>query len=487
MAESMPGAWYAAFKAKDTRFDGKFFVGVSSTGIYCRPVCRAKLPREENCTCFPTAAAAEQAGYRPCLVCRPELAPGMSAADATASLARRAARLLEESGGSGLSLVQMAGRLGCTDRHLRRVFAAAYGVSPVQYLQTGKLLQAKSLLTDTDLPVLEVAMAAGFGSLRRFNALFKKQYRLSPTALRRQATGRGSHGDGLTLSLGYRPPYPWEQVLDFLEKRAVPGVEAVRDGAYLRTVRLEAGEGRYASGWIRVESPPGRDQLAVTVSASLLPALPGVLGRVRRLFDLDCDPEAIYEVLSTMNDIRPGLCVPGVRLPGSFDSYETALRAVLGQQVTLAAAKTMAARLVEVFGVQVETGVEGLTHAFPAPGGILALEGLIEDRLGPLGITAVQARAILQLTRALAEGGIDLGPGALPEVEMKKLMTIPGIGGWTARYIAMRAMGWPDAFLETDAAVKKALAPRAPKEIIALAEIWRPWRSYAVMNLWNSL
>ena len=238
MPETKDRALYSAYKAKDTRFDGRFFIGISSTGIYCRPVCRAKRAKLENCNFFPTAAAAERAGYRPCLLCRPELAPGTAITDATAALSHRAARLLEESCGSGQTLNELAGRLGCTDRHLRRTFMAEYNVSPVQYLQTCRLLLAKNLLTDTDLSVLDVAMAAGFGSLRRFNDLFKNRYRLSPTSLRKQAAGRECQESDVTLALGYRSPYRWEQMLGFLAQRAIPGVELVRDNEYWRTAQL---------------------------------------------------------------------------------------------------------------------------------------------------------------------------------------------------------------------------------------------------------
>ncbi|MDL2238565.1 helix-turn-helix domain-containing protein, partial [Christensenellaceae bacterium OttesenSCG-928-K19] len=288
------GGWYAAFKAKDSRFDGRFFIGVSSTGIYCRPVCRAKMPKAENCTYYSTAAEAEQAGYRPCLLCRPELAPGMSVTDATTTLARRAARLMEESCAAGERLEEVAGRLGCTSRHLRRAFKAEYNVSPVQYLQTCRLLLAKNLLTDTGLSVLDVAMAAGFGSLRRFNELFKKQYRLPPTALRKLADREGVRGGDITILLGYRPPYQWRHMLDFLAQRAIFGVEAVSGDKYMRTVRLEAeGQGQ-VFGWIKVGNRPEKSALAVTVSASLLPVLPQVLARVRSLFDLYCDPQAVF-------------------------------------------------------------------------------------------------------------------------------------------------------------------------------------------------
>jgi len=479
--------WYAALKARDARFDGRFFVGVSSTGIYCRPICRAKLPKAENCTFYATAAEADKAGFRPCLLCRPELAPGTAPVDATVALVHRATRLLEENCGNGLSIEELADHLGCTGRHLRRVFSAAYNVTPVQYLQTCRLLLAKNLLTDTGLSVIDVAMAAGFGSLRRFNDLFKKKYRLAPTALRRQSANSKSQNNNITLALGYRPPYQWQQMLDFLALRAIPGVETIRDGEYLRTVKLVTREKRHVHGWVRVGHRAQSNVLTVTVDSNLLPVLTHLLARIRYLFDLYCEPHAVYEVLAAMNTIRPNLCTPGIRLPGCFDAFEMAVRAVLGQQITVKAARTLAARLVEAYGTPIQTGIDCLTHAFPSPEDIIALDGPIDRHLGPLGITRARARTILELAYALVREDINFTFSTQPEIEMKKLMAIPGIGSWTAQYIAMRAMGWPDAFPHTDFGVKKALAPRTPSEILVLAETWRPWRSYATVNLWNSL
>ena len=492
MQQSKDKSLYSAFKAKDTRFDGRFFAGISSTGIYCRPVCKAKKPKIENCNFYPTAAAAEQAGYRPCLLCRPELAPGTAIVDASASLALRAARLLEENCGTGQSLDEIAGRLGYTDRHLRRVFTAEYNVSPVQYLQTCRLLLAKNLLTDTNLSVLDVAMAAGFGSLRRFNDLFKKQYRLSPTSLRKQAAGKENRDSdaaaNIILALGYRPPYRWEQILRFLAQRAIPGIEVIKENEYLRTVKFFAKEKKkYLKGWIRVGNIPKKNTLKVTISPELLPALPQILAKVRQLFDLHCDPETIYEVLSPMNNMHPNLCVPGTRLPGCFDPFEMAIRAVLGQQITVKAASTLAARLVNTYGSPIQTGIDGLTHIFPLPENIIDLDTPIANNLGPLGITSARAKTILGLSKAFVQKEINFDQSADPEIEIKKLLALPGIGNWTARYIAMRAMSWPDAFLETDAGIKKALAPRTEKEMISMSEAWRPWRSYATINLWNSL
>jgi AraC family transcriptional regulator of adaptative response / DNA-3-methyladenine glycosylase II len=410
--------------------------------------------------------------------------------------------MLEENCGNGQSLEEIAEWLGFSGRHLRRVFAAEYHVPPVQYLQTCRLLLAKNLLTDTELPVLDIAMAAGFGSLRRFNDIFKKRYNLSPTALRKRTAEEKKHIGDITLTLGYRPPYPWEKMLHFLAARAINGVEAVQNGEYMRTARFMTTEGKQVYGFVRVGHQPEKNALAVTVSETLLPVLPQVLARIRHLFDLHCDPDAVYETLRTMNDLRPGLCVLGTRVPGCFNAFEMAVRAVLGQQITVKAAGTLAARIVAAYGTPVQTeteqagagqtgigqtGIEGLTHIFPSPEAILALGGNIENHLGPLGVTAARSGTIYELARVLAQREITIDLCARPEEEMKKLTAIRGIGSWTAQYIAMRAMEWPDAFLETDAGVKKALGPYTSKELREMAEAWRPWRSYATVNLWNSL
>lgn len=480
-------ALYEAFKAKDARFDGRFFVGIASTGVYCRPVCRARQAKLESCTFFASAAEAEKAGYRPCLMCRPELAPGNSLVDASSVLARKAARLLEERCGSGQSLEKLAETLGCTGRHLRRVFLEEYHVSPVQYLQTCRLLLAKNLLTDTSLSVLEVAMAAGFGSLRRMNDLFQKEYHLSPTALRKKASDGKKHTGQIAVGLGYRPPYCWEEILRFLRARAIPGVEVVEDDAYLRTVQLADKRATPHSGWIRVTHRPQKNRLDVTLSDTLIPVLSQVLARVRRLFDLYCDPDVIDQTLGAMNELRSGLCVAGTRLPGCFEPFEMSVRAILGQQITVKAASTLAGRLVKNMGHPVDTGLEGLTHIFPTAKDITALGDDVQERMGVLGVIAVRSSCILTLARAMIQGEILLDQNADPEQEILKLCAIKGIGSWTAQYIAMRTMGWPDAFLETDIGVRHALPNYTPKEMLALAEKWRPWRSYAVINLWNSL
>ena len=478
--------YYPAFKAHDARFDGRVYVGVSSTKIYCRPVCGAKIPKEENCTFFPSAAAAEAAGYRPCLKCRPELAPGSAPVDASVNHAKKAVLIIEE-GMDDLGLEDLAMSLGITGRHLRRVFLSEYGVSPVQYVQTHRLLLAKSLLTDTRLPVTDIAYAAGFGSIRRFNALFQKNYRLSPSSLRKNADRSGdSIMDCITLYLGYRPPYLFDNLLVFLGERAVPGVESVADRMYHRAIAIECG-GKTYRGIVSVRNAEKKNALAVTVSASLLPVLQTVLARVKHLFDLDCDPMEIVNRLNVMNEIKDGLCVPGIRVPGCFDGFEMAVRAVLGQQITVRAARTLAGRIAGAYGTELEKPAHGLTHTFPAPSEICGLDGLIENHLGRLGVTGARARSIKALAEGMESGDIRLSVSADPAAMMRKLLALPGFGPWTVQYIAMRALSWPDAFPDTDYGVKKALNISAQKEILELSERWKPYRSYATVLLWNSL
>lgn len=479
-------ACFAALCAHDARFDGRFFVGITSTGIYCRPICRVKLPREENCRFFINAAAAEAAGYRPCLKCRPELAPGLAPADAAARTARKAAFIMEEDCLADRSISDLAEVLKITDRHLRRIFFSEYGVSPVQYLQTLRLLLAKSLLTDTQLSVTEVAMAAGFGSIRRFNDVFQKQYRLTPGKLRRIGTQLPKNNSEITLSLGYRPPYAWDELISFLAERAIPGIECVTNNVYRRTAAVQRGKTVYR-GWISIANVPKSNSLSVTVATTLLPVLSQVLTRARCLFDVNCSPLEINEKLMVMNKLWPDVCVPGMRLPGCFDPFEMSVRAILGQQVTVKAARTLAMRLADAFGERVETPFGELCVTFPGPGTICHLEAPIENQLGPLGIIGTRARSILALAEALETGFVTFSPCADPEIEMEKLIKLPGLGPWTVQYIGMRALGWPDAFPHTDYGVKKALSGMESRQILKLSQVWRPWRSYATINLWNSL
>ncbi|HEY5975922.1 MAG TPA: AlkA N-terminal domain-containing protein [Geobacteraceae bacterium] len=477
---------YAALLARDARFDGRFFVGVASTGIYCRPVCRARTPKAENCSFYASAAAAEASGFRPCLRCRPELAPGLARVDAEARLARLAAQRMEADGLSDQTIGGLAAALGVTDRHLRRVFASEYGVSPVVWLQTQRLLTARQLLTNTSLPIMQVAMDAGFGSVRRLNTLFRRHYRRSPVDFRGETGTSRDPAEPMTLSLAYRPPFAWETLLKFLGERAIPGVEEVAASQYRRTAAITH-NGTTHRGWLAVGHRPDRNVLTVTLAASLFPVLNQVLARVRFLFDLNCMPAEIQEKLGNMRINGAWVFEPGLRVPGCFDPFEMTVRAILGQQITVRAARTLAMRLAASLGEPVQTPFPELTVTFPTSERICAVPQPVADQLGPLGVTGARARSIRALAEALQQGTIRLGPGADPEREMTNLAALPGFGPWTVQYLAMRALGWPDAFPHTDFGVKKALGNLPPREILALAQEWAPWRSYATLCLWNQL
>ncbi|MCO8170181.1 helix-turn-helix domain-containing protein [Pseudomonas sp. 21LCFQ02] len=469
-----PQTCYAAFVARDRRFDGWFFMGVSSTGIYCRPVCPVRAPLASNCTFYSSAAAAEQAGYRPCLRCRPELAPGHAALDVSGHLAQAAARLIEQGYLNGRSLEDLAQRVGVTARHLRRIFEAEFGVGLVGYAQTQKLLTAKRLLTDTGLPMAEVALASGFGSVRRFNDVFLARYGLNPSRLRK--TRQASLTQGLRFELAYRPPFAWRGVLAFLAQRCIAGVESVEPERYSRLIEVEQGGTRLA-GWINVSHVGKRHALQVEVSSSLQPAIVQVLGLVRRVFDTGCRPDLVDEHLGTLVD---GL--PGMRVPGTFDGFEIAVRAVVGQQISVLRARQILGRIAERYGTPVANAPEGLRHAFPAAH---VLVGLEPQALIDCGLIGIRAEAIIEVARQVAAGNIVLEPLVPLQPTLAALRQIRGIGEWTVQYIAMRALGWPNAFPQGDAVLKKYLGCATAGQLDDYASRWAPWRAYAVVHLWR--
>jgi AraC family transcriptional regulator of adaptative response / DNA-3-methyladenine glycosylase II len=473
-------AAFDALRSHDSRFDGVFFVGVTSTGIYCRPICPARTPRRTNCRFFASAGAAEKAGFRPCLRCRPELAPGLAPVDRAHRIAHSITRRIEEGHlDEGTGLEEIAAEFGISSRQLRRIVQRELGVSPVELRQTRRLLLAKQLLTETALPVTEIAFASGFSSLRRFNDAFRTQYRLPPTGLRRQAAGPHEIRAGTaTLQLGYRPPYDWEEMRKFLGARAIRGVECVTEASYSRTVRLGG-----HTGWITVTPAPEKCALRVEFTHSLSPVLPALLGRLRNLFDLTARPDLIAAHLGRDPRLRESVAEkPGLRVPGAFDGFEMAVRAILGQQITVKAATTLAGRFAEAFGEKIETPLPGLTRLPPlAP--VVAAASV--DAIAKLGIVSARATAIRALAQALGGGALKLDAGANPEAEIAALIALPGIGAWTAQYLAMRASRWPDAFPKEDVAVRKALGGVSAKGAEEISQPWRPWRSYAVMHLWG--
>ncbi len=469
---------YRALVTRDARFDGLFFVGVATTRIYCRPICSARTPRADRCRFFPLAAAAEEAGFRPCLRCRPELSPGHASVDAVGRLARAAAARIEAGAlDGGGTLDGLAAEFGLGARQLRRAIGRELGVSPVRLAQTHRLLLAKRLLTETGMPIIEVALASGFESLRRFNALFQSRYRMPPSRFRK-SPGASPARMGLRLRMAYRPPLAWAELLGFLRARAIAGVERVVDGGYERVAEFGAHR-----GWLRVEPGSAAGCLSVEFADSLAPALAPLLAGLRHLFDLDARPDAIAAHLAV--DGRLGAAVarcPGLRVPGAFDGFELAWRAILGQRVSVRAATTVAGRLAAGYGEPIEVGRPGLDRLSPRPERVA--DAGVEDLAG-LGLGRDRASTIKALARAVADGQLRLGRGVDAEAAVARLREIPGIGEWTAQYIAMRALAWPDAFPHGDLILRRRMGDPSPSGLREMAEAWRPWRSYAAMHLWN--
>jgi AraC family transcriptional regulator of adaptative response / DNA-3-methyladenine glycosylase II len=479
---------YRAVSARDARFDGLFFTAVRTTGIYCRSVCSARTPKPSSCTFFETAAAAERAGYRPCLRCRPELAPGRP--DYAAGLAEAVLARVQAGALDSASVETLAARIGLSSRQVRRILVDHFGVTPIEVAQTQRLLFAKKLLHETGLPMTEIALAAGFGSLRRFNDVFKTRYGLSPSALKRAAGPATAASNEVTIRLSYRPPLAWDALLGYFERRATRGVESVDRQGYWRTLQIELDSG-VLSGWLNVRPIAETSQLAVTVPAHLAPALMPISLRLRAQFDLDCDPARVANHLGDDALLAPIVrAAPGLRVAGAWDGFELALRAVLGQQVSVAGASTLAGRLAQRFGQPVDCAHPHLTHLAATPA---ALAGANEAQIAAIGLPGARARTIKALAQFALAGGFSASNGSHIDRRVLELMALPGIGAWTAQYIAMRALRHPDAFPAGDLGLRKAA--RAPNEaalptVRALerrAEHWRPWRAYAAAYLWHSL
>jgi AraC family transcriptional regulator of adaptative response / DNA-3-methyladenine glycosylase II len=475
-----PDACYRALSTRDARFDGRLFVGVKTTGIYCRPICPARTPKRENVLFFASAAAAREAGFRPCLRCRPETSPQSGAWRGASATVSRALSLIEDGALDEAGEPALAERLGVGERQLRRLFHQHLGASPVAVAQTRRIHLAKQLIHETDLPMTEVALASGFGSVRRFNETFKAMFGRPPASLRRSRTTAGPPG-AITLSLAYRPPYDWDAIIAFLAARAIPGVEVVERGVYSRTIGLAG-----ARGTLSVR-PDTKNRLKVTVRFPRPSALPAIIARVRRVFDLAADPAAIAEDLSKDAVLAPLVAArPGLRVPGACDGFELAVRAILGQQITVVAARGLAGRIVAAYGeplAAADGARPGLTHLFPTP------ERLAAADIGALGMPGARAKALVGLSQAVAADPAIFGPKRSLEEAVAALRGLAGIGEWTAQYIAMRELREPDAFPAADIGLMRALADETgrrptPAELLARAEAWRPWRAYAALHLW---
>ncbi len=471
-----------AMAAKDHRFDGLFFIAVRSTGIYCRPVCPAPAPKRQNISFYPNAAAATTAGYRPCLRCRPELSPEAHAQVREDSV-RRALALIVEGALQDSSIAALAARVGLSARQLQRVFLAHIGATPHTVHATRRLLLAKQLLTETALPVTDVALAAGYNSLRRFNAAFKVGCGMPPSAIRRQKPAATAPSGTLTLRLGYRPPLDFALLMAFLAKRAIPGIERVNADSYERVVGAAD-----APAWIRVSAFATRPELQLEISEADPRAIPDIVRRVRRMFDLDANLQAVHATFADDPLLERAIALhPGLRVPCAWDGFELAVRAVLGQQISVAGATTLARRLVETWGTQrAGTAIShpGLDRLFPSP------ERLHDAPLENIGLPRTRAATLRALASAVAEGRLSFEAGQTLDTFVERATALPGIGAWTAHYIAMRALALPDAFPAGDLVLQQRLAPPGlvrlgERATEARSQAWRPWRAYAVLHLWH--
>jgi len=476
-----PVACRRAFVTRDPRFDGRIFCGVKTTGVYCRPVCPARTPKAENVVYFPSAAAAQEAGFRPCLRCRPEASPDMGAWRGTSNTVSRALALIEAGALDHADVDALAARLGVGERQLRRLFRQHLGASPVAVAQTHRVLLAKQLIQETRLPMTEVALAAGFGSVRRFNETFQQLFDRPPGALRRsQKPPQSAVGAGVVVRLPYRPPYDWDGVIGFLAARAVTGVEAVTPERYARTLAVDGARG------LVVVRPGAGDWLEAEIRFPHLQALPAVIARIRRVFDLAADPALIGAHLSQDPALAPLVAArPGLRAPGAWDGFELAVRAVLGQQITVTAARTLAGRLTQAYGERIDDPAAaelGLTHLFPTP------ERLVGQDIAALGMPSARGRSLEALARKVAEQPAIFAPRADLDSAIAALSALPGVGEWTAQYIALRELREPDAFPHADIGLMRALADAGVRPtalaLLARAEAWRPWRAYAAQHLW---
>jgi AraC family transcriptional regulator of adaptative response / DNA-3-methyladenine glycosylase II len=474
---------FRAIATRDVRFDGRLFIGVKTTGIYCRPICPARTPKRENVTFWPSAASAQEAGFRPCLRCRPEISPDAAAWRGTSNTVSRGLALIAEGGLDGdAGMSALCERLGVGERQLRRLFDKHLGAPPITVAQTRRVLFAKQLIHETQLPMTSIALASGFGSVRRFNDAFRKLYRRPPSELRRQSVGRAALST-VTIRLGYKPPYDWDAILSFLAARTIAGVELVDKNRYARTIELD---GAFGS----VEVTPGKNHLVATIRFPQVQSLLSVVARLRRLFDLDADVETIGRHLSGDEALAPLIARrPGLRTPGAWDGFELAVRAILGQQITVTGARALAVKIVERAGTDISADMSGddrLNRVFPSAMRIARTD------LSTLGMPRARIAALTGLAQAVTENSKLLEPAGSFDETIARLVALPGFGPWTAQYWALRALRDSDAFPAADVALLRSPAVAkegkrpSPKALLERAESWRPWRAYAAQHLWTA-
>lgn len=473
-------ACYRAVASRDVRFDGRFFTAVKTTGIYCRPICPARTPRRENVVFYPSAAAAQAAGFRPCLRCRPETAPELAAWRGTSNTTSRALALIETGALDDGDVAALAERLGVGERHLRRLFDQHLGASPVAVAQTRRVLLAKQLIHETSLSMTQVAMASGFGSIRRFNETFVQLFGRAPSKLRRSKSESSHAVSGVSLLLRYKPPYDWESMLGFLRMRAVAGIESVSGDTYSRTFSIGAVQGTVSV------TPANKHALRVTVRAPSLSVLPQIIARTRRVFDLAADPQRIGGQLAEDALLAPLIAArPGLRVPGAWDGFELAIRAILGQQITVRAAIALVTQLVATYGRKFTADSnDALTHIFPSAQALACAD------LSLLRMPRARILALSSIAAAVAADPQIFSARRNLEEAVDQLRGLAGIGEWTAQYIAMRELREPDAFPATDIGLLRAMADASGKRpsanaLLARAERWRPWRAYAAQHLWS--
>ena len=480
-------AYERARISRDARFDGQFFVGVKTTGIYCRPICPANSPKSENVSFYPTAAAASEAGFRPCLRCRPECAPGTPAWSGTSTTVRRGLRLIANGALDESNVETLATRLGVTSRHLRRLFTKHLGASPLAVAHTQRLHFAKRLIDQTSLPMHDIALAAGYGSVRRFNDTFRKTYDRPPRELRRGGADSASTDNALTVRLSYRKPFNWTALVSFFAPRAIPGVETVAGDRYRRTIVIDD-----TPGVIELWHDASTESVLLTLHGIETAALFSIVQRTREIFDLDAPVADIAAVLNRDPILKAHLRAnPGIRVPGAWDGFELTIRAILGQQISVKAATTLAGRIASRYGEPIDAALvdanrdNALTATFPTP------ERLMRARCNNMGLVGSRAESIRRVARAVVDGSLSFDPSQDPAEFCERLTAIPGIGDWTAQYVAMRALKNPDAFPASDLGLLRAFDDNGrgrmrPAELEENSEGWRPWRAYAALLLWGS-